>query len=743
VAKSVLQKLPEYFLPVDGGTLSHQGWYYVVYKINTTMYGYLTKLIMVNAEEAWFHHVSDSYLVTSTLQSQETMCTKIKFQDGKLKFKEGIFAVPALSKQKEGQIQETVYPLEKWILEDSSVMRSPVDKMMRASMLSQAVEKAINVIGADPAKWPTEESEIANMFNEHVLEATRSAIEALQLKAQNAASGEEFKAPSFGNLPTNSCIAARTMMRVLEAASEPNKPADRRDSRELTSLSRQVDKLSQQISLMAAGRAKNVEEAKMETTKALLISMKKNGKCCFEAAGAVLELFSNAGTDLAKISEKGAKHVADAKGHLTNNFINLFKKMEDFASEVDGQHFASTQWKEMIGENPDTILNRVKEGKTWGGIVELALALWHTHIEIVVVHAEAIHAKATDDQVQVAVHPAMLKGLPEGPLEKTSRVYVVLENEHYHLAITEQGSSKRAMFAIGKDSDDARDLIVTLLKSKKKGPLGELDEADRREVIAAAFSQPKAGAVRPGVSFAVVTGQHKSSPVADAPKQPGTDVLCRNYENSSICSYGDKCRFLHDDSRKGRNRQNKNRKRTKLADEQKRAEAGKKASRGRSRSPARKGRGNGHDQTGSISDSRSRSASRSRSGSRNHSDRGRDDRSNQQPNQGEWQQAPSRKRQIRVRCRKTVHPAGWRDSLQSINKAAHALVTWVIRDIADEDWLLVQCESSEEEQLAKLLGQSFTIERRRGLNKSSNRRSHHCADFLNGDRCKHPAPYCK
>jgi len=493
--KATLLKLPEYFPPFEEGTLAQQGWYYVVYKVNSTFFGYLTKLILLNEEEAWFHHVSDSFLVTGTAQDQETVCTKLKFKDGKLEFKQGIFAVPALSKQQEGQIQETIYPLEKWILEDSSMMRSTVDKPMRASMLSQAVEKAISVIGVDPTKCPAEENDIAKMITVHGVEATASANEALQSKAQSAGSDEVFKAPSFGNLPTNSFIAARTMMRVLEAASEPDKPADRRDSRELTSLSRQVDKLSQQISLMAAGRAKNVEEGKMETMKAHMISMKRDGMCCFEVAGAVLEL-------LTKIDEKGAKHVADAKGHLTNNFISLFKKMEDFAPEVDGQHFASTQWKEMIGENPDTILNRVKEGKKWGGIVELALALWHTHIEIVVVHADSIHAKVTDDQVQVAVHPAMLNGLPEGPVEKTARVYVILETDHYHLAITEQGSSKRAIFNIGKDSDEARDLIVTLLKSKKKGPLGELDEADRREVIAAAFSQPKAGIVRAGVSFA-------------------------------------------------------------------------------------------------------------------------------------------------------------------------------------------------------------------------------------------------
>ena len=38
------------------------------------------------------------------------------------------------------------------------------------------------------------------------------------------------------------------------------------------------------------------------------------------------------------------------------------------------------------------------------------------------------------------------------------------------------------MFNIGKDADEAQALIVAYLKSKQKGPLGQLAQAERREL---------------------------------------------------------------------------------------------------------------------------------------------------------------------------------------------------------------------------------------------------------------------
>jgi hypothetical protein len=92
-----------------------------------------------------------------------------------------------------------------------------------------------------------------------------------------------------------------------------------------------------------------------------------------------------------------------------------------------------------------------------------------------------------------------------------------------------------------------------------------------------------------------------------------------------------------------------------------------------------------------------------------------------------------------------VPPVVWRNSLRSINKDAHSLVTWAERDPADEEWLEVQCKAEEVGKLEKLLLQDFTVARqRRRPNKESAHRTHHCADFLNGDRrCQHSKPYCK
>ena len=116
--------------------------------------------------------------------------------------------------------------------------RVKTDKSARASMLTQAAEKAAKVHGADPAKWPEEEEEIIKECQVFVEEAMATALEAIQLQA--AGDGEEKgrDAPIFGTKTSNAQILSRTMMRMFEADSEPSKPSERSNSREITNLSR-------------------------------------------------------------------------------------------------------------------------------------------------------------------------------------------------------------------------------------------------------------------------------------------------------------------------------------------------------------------------------------------------------------------------------------------------------------------------------------------------------------------------
>ena len=698
--EKLLKKLPTYFPPVERNDLCAGNWYYlaigVEVKKKTTKIGYLAKLLLIDENGASFQHAADAFLVAGTLEEDEQSVTNLKFLDGKLQ--EKVYAVPAAPEQ-EVESKEPTFPFKEWIMKDPSMKRVKIDKVERAAMLTQAAKKAAKARGTAPENWPEEDEEIAKLCSEHVEAATAEAREAIQLQALNAGEGQERDLPAFGNKTPNAQIVSRAMMRMFE---EPKKPAERH-SRAVTDLSRKVDKISQQLTLLAARPATQVAaegppnivvvDEEEEQDEVDLKSMQQFGKCAYQLAGAALELYSNAGTDLSKIAEKGAKQVANAKECLTNNHCEMLEKLKEFGKEIgefDPEHFANAQWKEIMGKSSDIVLEQVLTTGKWGGIVELALALWHTFLEIVVVHADSINAKASDEEVKVAVHPAMLKGLPEGPMKKKMRVFAVLKQGHYYLATIKKGG---AMFNIGKDADEAQALIVAFLKSTQQGPLGRLTAAERRELIKAS--------IRDGGSWAAAAartpaaGQTNAAPVADAAKPveaaaklTKSNTPCRHYEKDGNCSYGEKCMFVHDDSRISRNKRQKSQKRAKSVITVVKAGV-------------------------------------------------------QQSNQSAWQQAPSRERQLKVWCRTSVHPGSWRSSLQSINPAAHELVTWAERTGANEEWLTVKCKAGEEDKLAKLLAQDFkTKQQSRRSNSNGKQRAHHCAKFLNGDRCNHPAPYC-
>ena len=494
-------------------------------------------------------------------------------------------------------------------------------------------------------------------------------------------------------------------MRMLQA---PSKSVGRSHNREITQLSRKVDTISQQIAMLAArpetppaisarpavlaarpshGVADpvTVEVDENEQDEVDLKSMERFGKCAFQLAGAALQLSQQAGSDLSKIAEEGAKQVAKAKECMINNHCEVLNLMEGFGKEIgqiDPEHFANDQWKEIMGKSSDDLLYHCLSTGKWGGIVDLALAVWHTSVEIVVVHADSINAKASDEEVKVAVHPAMLEGLPDGPVEKTVRVFAVLKLGHYHLATIKKGGSEFAVFKIGNDADEAQSLIVEFLKTKQKGPLGQLTKAERRKLIK--------DTIKDGASWAEVVGrapaveQRKAASTADVVDLTKSNTPCRNIEENGFCRFGERCKFNHDDK---------------------------------------------HDDSRRVRNKRQKKARTSITVVK---------AKDQQP----WQQVPSRERKLEVWCRASVHPASWRTSLQSINAEAYELVTWAERSVAGGEWLTVQCKVGEEDKVAKLLDQTFKI-KQQTHRSNGKQRAQHCANFLNGDRCSHTAPYCK
>jgi hypothetical protein len=141
--------------------LQLHSWFYVIFKVNIHHFGYLAKLIFLNESEACFHHVANSHLISGVNEEEETYFTKLNLNDDE-EVQERIYRVPALD-----PLQDTLFepfPLEDLILDDVSIKRSQLSiaKNLRARMLAQSIKKAFTIIGAQPDKWPGEESEIAD-----------------------------------------------------------------------------------------------------------------------------------------------------------------------------------------------------------------------------------------------------------------------------------------------------------------------------------------------------------------------------------------------------------------------------------------------------------------------------------------------------------------------------------------------------------------------------------------------------
>ena len=100
-------------------------------------------------------------------------------------------------------------------------------------------------------------------------------------------------------------------------------------------------------------------------------------------------------------------------------------------------------WREVIGKSPSEVLREVLDGKKYGGFIEVAATMWDTDVEPIIIHADEIHAKASDKSVEVAIHTAMLSGLPVG-VTKKRKTFLILEGKHYLFGFTIKGGQKKS-----------------------------------------------------------------------------------------------------------------------------------------------------------------------------------------------------------------------------------------------------------------------------------------------------------
>ena len=205
--------------------------------------------------------------------------------------------------------------------------------------------------------------------------------------------------------------------------------------------------------------------------------------------------------------------------------------------------------------------------------------------------------------------------------------------------------SGKAIFELGKESEEALAIILENFRTKPKGS-GWLDLSaeDRKRAIKQNLSKAKARSYAEVAKAGNRTAQN-SSPKA-APDNTKTDrtkskTPCWRFDSGS-CNYTDEaCWFTHVHQSTSQRVQ---RQKTKLSV----VKAG--------------------DQQSDCS----------------------------------WQKVPSRSRQLLVQRQEGVRPVSWRNSLRKTNRAAYDLVTWV--DCADGDeWMALECKTGEEEKLAKLL----------------------------------------
>jgi len=311
------------------------------------------------------------------------------------------------------------------------------------------------------------------------------------------------------------------------------------------------------------------------------MSTKTGGMCAYEAAGVIRAV--SEGKPLAELDS--STMVQSGKMSVTTNVIAISKECTEFqvySTEPTTDERAKQAvkiWKEVTAMKPQEILDEVVAGKEWGGFVTLAASAWDLTTETVVLHADSIHAKASDTSVEAGIHPAMLAGLPSGAAKKT-RAFVILKKSHYYAGYTSTGGSIRTVFNIGADADQAQALIVAHLKSANKGPLEELDQADQLEAITKTIGEwhaPKpevtyANKVKGGVVVQLHPAKPKPAPGRSRQRSSGQSTprarsrsrsvprrqshsrprrsgaernVCWSYRDTGKCSFKGKCKFEH------------------------------------------------------------------------------------------------------------------------------------------------------------------------------------------------------
>ena len=530
-------------------------------------WGFLSKVTAITDAEVQFQ-LADAHKVTKVAQVDGDHSSSIDTEEGK-----DVFLVtqpthlvaevqPHPSDVEDADIDAT--------LEKCSTWTRSVSDADRRGVLRAAIRK---MHGKDPTTLS--DDDIAAVVQE-ALTAAKDALE--------AAASEDGPSPSIamGQSKANVAVVRHALAAFASArSSEQPGVAGLKAHLEGYLDGKFADFLKAMLVSGANAAAAPAEKAPTPVGGMKSMSTRTGGMCAYEVAGvirAVTEGKSLAGLDANAMVQAGKISVT-ANVNAISKACSEFQEylIEPTADERAEQ--AVKIWKEVLGLKPQEVLDSVVAGKEWGGFVTISASTWDSHTEIIVIHAESIHAKASDASVEAGIHPAMLAGLPSGAVKK-KRAFVILKKSHYYAGYTSTGGSIRTVFNIGTDADQAQALIVAHLKSTNKGPLEELDQADQLAAIAKTIGEwhaPKPEAtyatkVKGGVVFQQQPANPKPAPGRSRQRSSGQSTprsrsrsesvprrqphsrsgkpgaerdVCWSYRDTGKCSFKGKCKFEH------------------------------------------------------------------------------------------------------------------------------------------------------------------------------------------------------
>ena len=337
--------------------------------------------------------------------------------------------------------------------------------------------------------------------------------------------------------------------------------------------------------------------------------------------------------------------------------------------------------------------------------------MWASELDITIIQGDLIYKGVTENEVQGVIHQAALKEFVEGEKKKTKRAIAILKQGHYHLAIINNDDQKQVFFETDSEYNKALELTIEKLKTSQEAPPTKLRGPQLTSWAQAAAgrtvgAQPTAGVQAIPKKPIVVINSPKSS----SAKPLNPVILCRKYERSGKCDYGEECKFKHDDSDEGKLRRKTSQSNQEIKKLQGDVERLKKKLEDQKSSSSAQSRGRNRSRTNNTT--RSRSNSRSRDNSRPRSRAS----SSSRAGEGAWFEVPASERELRVKLGKS-RPATWRKYLP---EEAYKLVTWV-EEKSKDGWAVVKCNLGSEAKLFKLLNEDpdYEIQRRRRRSRRS------------------------